>query len=329
MNTLRNRRLRQTRMRRSRGWILLCALWFAGFDSAASQPRSFFELDPPYTWAANSSLADELLSTCIHIANRLASVSYDECKGSGLTVSGTVSVLGTPILVGDYPADTTAGKLGNVLLFGGIHGDEYSSISIVFKWLAEMAGNEATQRFHWRVAPLLNPDGLLRPVVQRMNHNGVDLNRNFPIPDWQQEAQDYWIRRTSRNPRRYPGSAPLSEPESRWLAHEIERFNPSVIVSIHAPIHLLDFDGPLEPPAKLGPLYLRRMGTYPGSLGRYAGVYKKIPVVTIELPNAGKMPSPAEQRRIWTDLLAWLEKKLPAELEQRGPTPTSVSLSAN
>ena len=71
--------------------------------------------------------------------------------------------------------------------------------------------------FHWRVAPLVNPDGLLRERSQRMNDNGVDLNRNFPSPNWQEETRDYWIRRTSRNPRRYPGPGPLSEPESQWL----------------------------------------------------------------------------------------------------------------
>jgi hypothetical protein len=59
-------------------------------------------------------------------------------------------------------------------------------------------------------------------------------------------------------------------------------------------------------------LYLSLLGTYPGSLGRYAGVHKQIPVVTVELPYAGIMPKPGEINDIWLDLVQWLNKHLPA-----------------
>jgi hypothetical protein len=161
------------------------------------------------------------------------------------------------------------------------------------------------------VVPVLNPDGLLKQPALRMNANGVDLNRNFPSPNWDVEAPAYWIRRTSRNPRRYPGPSSLSEPESRWLANEIRTFQPDVIVSVHAPLEVLDFDGPPEPPRRLGSLYLDPMGTYPGSLGRWAGLHLRIPVVTIELPNAGILPSEKERLAMWTDLVRWLKRRLP------------------
>ena len=164
--------------------------------------------------------------------------------------------------------------------------------------------------FHWHVVPLVNPDGLLRPHSQRMNAHGVDLNRNFPTPNWLKESTEYWVNRTHRNPRRYPGPEPLSEPESQWLTKEIASFNPDVIVSVHAPYGILDFDGPRKAPEKLGHLYLNLLGTYPGSLGNYAGVVKRIPVVTIELPSAGTMPSPQETSRIWMDLVRWLKTNL-------------------
>jgi len=32
----------------------------------------------------------------------------------------------------------------------------------------------------------------------------------------------------------------LSEPESRWVSDEIERFQPQVIISVHAPFGVLD-----------------------------------------------------------------------------------------
>jgi len=214
-----------------------------------------------------------------------------------------------------------SGHLGaKVLLLGGIHGDEYSSVTIVFKWMAAMeAAPPSTLR--WRMLPLLNPDGLLREKSQRMNHNGVDLNRNFPTPDWQRETADYWVRRTGRNPRRYPGPSPLSEPESRFLHHEIERFQPDIIVAVHAPLEVVDFDGPRVPPDKLGSLFLQRMGTYPGSLGRYGGEQIGVPVITIELPSATIMPPADEQGRIWSDLHDYIERTL---CQGEAETPTTA-----
>jgi hypothetical protein len=200
--------------------------------------------------------------------------------------------------------------LGRVLLLGGIHGDEYSSVSVVFKWLEKLDRNHSGL-FHWRVVPLLNPDGLLRKKSQRMNERGVDLNRNFPSFNWTKEASDYWIRRTGKNPRRYPGPTPLSEPESEWLYREIERFRPTVIVSVHAPSHVVDYDGPSAPPTRLGPLFLNLMGTYPGSLGRFAGVMMGLPVITIELPSAGIMPTEEQQNKIWNDLVGYLTTESP------------------
>jgi hypothetical protein len=53
------------------------------------------------------------------------------------------------------------------------------------------------------------------------------------------------------------------------------------------------------------------MGTYPGSLGRFAGIHLGLPVVTLELPSAGIMPTADEQLRMWVDLIAWLRQHVP------------------
>ena len=259
-----------------------------------------------------SAPGDATAESCRRIAGKLSSVNLEECLRIGLEPSGGVAVSGTPILVKEYPPMVDRQARGRVLLVGGIHGDEYSSVTIVFKWMA-ILDRFHSGLFHWRISPLMNPDGLLRPRSQRMNANGVDLNRNFPCPNWLEATRDYWVRRTSSNPRRYPGSEPLSEPESRWLDQEIQEFKPDVIVSVHAPLEVLDFDGPPAAPKRFGSLHLNLLGTYPGSLGRYAGVYKEIPVVTIELPSAGIMPPTSEQKRIWLDLVRWLKTRLPAE----------------
>jgi len=249
--------------------------------------------------------------TCQRIAAKLSSVSLSECLRQQLTLSGGWSLKEAPILIKEYAPLPQRLPKGRVLLLGGIHGDEYSSVTISFKWMQTL-NRYHSGRFHWRIAPLVNPDGLLRHRSQRMNNNGVDLNRNFPTPNWEAESSNYWVKRTYRNPRRYPGPSALSEPESRWLASQIEEFSPDVIVSVHAPHGILDFDGPNQAPQRLGNLHLNLLGTYPGSLGNYAGVVKQIPVITIELPSAGIMPSTREISRIWMDLVKWLDNNLPA-----------------
>jgi len=247
---------------------------------------------------------------CSEIARKLGSVRTHDCSQSQLVSSGGVSVAGKPILIKEYPPLEGRKPMGKVLLIGGIHGDEYSSVSIVFHWMRKL-NNFHSGLFHWQVVPLLNPDGLLRRKPQRMNENDVDLNRNFPTPNWHSESMKYWVNKTKRNPRRFPGVDPLSEPESRWLVEKIKEFKPDAIVAVHAPYGILDFDGPRKhAPKSLGHLHLNLLGTYPGSLGNYAGIQNDIPVVTIELPYAGIMPKPGEISAIWTDMVVWLKKNM-------------------
>jgi protein MpaA len=248
-------------------------------------------------------------SQCTRIGNKLGSVSIKDCLDIGLHVTDGESVKGAAILIKEYPPLEKKEPLGKVLLIGGIHGDEYSSVSIIFKWLATL-NKHHSGLFHWLVIPLLNPDGLLRKESQRINENNVDLNRNFPINDWKNTAIKYWIEETGKNPRYYPGPEALSEPESNWLLGHINVFRPDVIVSVHAPHGIIDHDGPRIAPSKLGTLYLDYLGTYPGSLGNYAGVQYQIPVITIELPYAGIMPTKDEINSIWRDLVKWLRKNI-------------------
>ncbi len=264
---------------------------------------------------AMAEMAPEVETACQRIGAKLGSVSYRDCAGLGLEATGSFSVKQSAILIKEYPPLPDRRPMGRVLLIGGIHGDEYSSVSIVFKWMKTLERYHSGL-FHWRVAPLVNPDGLLRKQSTRVNANGVDLNRNFPMPNWNEETRHYWEVKTRRNPRRYPGTSPISEPETQWLVEEIRRFRPDVIVSVHAPHGIVDYDGPEEAPYKLGRLYLNLLGTYPGSLGRYAGVELQLPVVTIELPYAGIMPKPGEISHIWTDLVSWLKQNLKDELIQ-------------
>ena len=234
------------------------------------------------------------------------------CQAATLHDSGARSVLGRVI----WSRDVEAREKGvqaplRILVLGGIHGDEMSSVSTIFRWIQLASlGAGGAEALEWRFIPALNPDGLFSKPARRVNANGVDLNRNFPTPNWSRDAKIYWEKRTRRDPRRWPGRAPLSEPESRYLHGQMDAFKPNLIVSIHAPFGLLDFDGPTPPPRKLGRLYLDQVGIYPGSLGNYGGVHKGVPVVTIELPNATRSPLDSDVRLMWDDLLGWISQRL-------------------
>jgi len=247
---------------------------------------------------------------CQRIGHKLGSVSVTRCLYSQLQDTGARSVNGQAILLKEYaPMLERRKPIGRVLLIGGTHGDEYAAVSIVFKWMKTLDAYHSGL-FHWHVAPLMNPDGLLQKHSARLNAHGIDLNRNMPTPNWHKETAHYW-KKTRHDPRRYPGVEPLSEPESQWLYDEIKRFKPDAIVSVHAPYGVLDFDGPPVGPQKLGKLHLRLIGVYPGSLGNSAGVQHKIPVVTVELPYAGIMPSKLQTSKMWTDLVHWLRYNIP------------------
>jgi hypothetical protein len=255
---------------------------------------------------------------CEQIGNKLGSVSVEDCLKNSFVFGGGFSVNQRPLVIKEYQPVEGDKDDFRVLIMGGIHGDEYSSISILFKWLALFSPQSLEGEFYWRFAPLVNPDGLLDGQAKRQNANGVDLNRNFPSQDWNAGAAKYWQESTGSNPRRFPGSAAASEPEVRWVVEQIEAFQPDVIVSVHAPYHLLDFDGPARAPNRIGELYLHQLGVYPGSLGNFAGLNRSIPVVTLELPSAGIMPPTAQISLMWQDLVAWLDREGRKDLMNQG-----------
>ena len=249
---------------------------------------------------------------CAEFSARLPNVRMAVCEAAKLQPSAGRSVKAQTLWVRDVkPLNPNL----RVLVVGAIHGDEPSSAAVALHWigLALDAPIDTPQTVHWRFVPVLNPDGVLAQPPRRVNANGVDLNRNFPTPNWDRDADAYWQRRTGKDPRRWPGPKPLSEPESQFLQQQMESFKPDLIVSIHAPYGVLDFDGPSVPPSRLGRLYLDQLGIFPGSLGNYGGVHKGVPVVTIELPNAMRTPLDSEMRQMWLDLLRWTAERIGAQ----------------
>lgn len=253
-------------------------------------------------------------AACELFLHRLPGVGPALCQSAQLVPSGSRSQKGLPLYWRDVlPPSLPQQGAGlaaplRVLVVGAMHGDELTSASLALHWIA--LAQKAGQPVHWRFIPVLNPDGLLARRPTRVNARGVDLNRNFDTPGWEHDAPRHWEKRTRKDPRRWPGTAPLSEPESQFLHAQMDEFRPQLVVSIHAPYGVLDFDGPHEPPQRLGRLRLDRVGVFPGSLGHYGGVQQGMPVVTIELDHALRMPRDAEVRSMWDDLLRWMDARL-------------------
>lgn len=103
----------------------------------------------------------------------------------------------------------------NVLVMGGVHGDESEAVFLAHLLLARGCPVP--------LIPCANPDGAL--LRQRWNRNNVDLNRNLPTPDWSPEAL---------NTRYPPGAAPASEPETRAFLSALEQVRPSTVLSLHS-----------------------------------------------------------------------------------------------
>lgn len=263
--------------------------------------------------SATADMLSEQQVHCYQLADRIPDLPMEACLDGDLVASG-YSVMQRPLYSKDFPPVSGIEPNGRVLVVGGTHGDEWSSISQTYAWLALLNRRHQGQ-FHWRFIPVLNPDGALASPPTRTNHNNVDLNRNMSVLEGAKTPLQYW-QQTGQKNRRYPGTPPLSEPESQWLATQIEAFQPDVIISLHAPLGMVDFDGSnhhhphITPPHHLGHLALRDLRAYPGSLGNYAGVQRGIPVVTIELRDSRRMPNAKRSERLWVDVVRWLRVSL-------------------
>ncbi|NJM10430.1 MAG: murein peptide amidase A [Bdellovibrionaceae bacterium] len=191
---------------------------------------------------------------------------------------GCVSAEGTPIY--HYEKKGTDKNPKKIFAKALIHGDEGLSGSVARAWILRL--EKIDPRNTWRVMPVTNPDGW--KLNTRTNSKGVDLNRNFPTKDWEEQAISYWKKRMKSDPRRYPGPEPASEIETKCLIKHFDEFKPDFLISVHIPLGVLDFDGPkVKNPPRFSPLPWISLGNFPGSLGRFMWADRKVPVLTIEL----------------------------------------------
>ncbi|MGE4130508.1 MAG: M14 family zinc carboxypeptidase [Bdellovibrionales bacterium] len=170
------------------------------------------------------------------------------------------------------------GRIGpRVLILGGVHGDERegvdASMALLGRWQESFAF-----RLRVTVVPALNVDGVLRQ--QRVNANGVDLNRNMATNDWSPEIA---------SPRYHPGPRPNSEPETQALIRLLEERPPWFVLSLHSWKPLLNVNGDCGREAaaiaqRTGYEIQESIGyPTPGCLGTYCGLERDMPTLTYEI----------------------------------------------
>lgn len=222
------------------------------------------------------------------------------------------SVKGDPLIWSVFGKEGANGeKRDTTLILCGVHGDEITPIKFCFDIVDYL--NKNWERYYSGenklvvVAPIVSPDSFFTRRPSRTNSRKVDLNRNFPTQDWWQEATKLWAHKYRKDPRRNPGVRPGSEPEVVFQINLIKRYDPSKIISVHAPLTMLDYDGPenLKEPVvgkKANQLLLqmshqasgyriRNYPFFPGSLGNWAGNERGIPTYTLELPSSDNRKS--------------------------------------
>lgn len=264
--------------------------------------ESFPSIFPEY-----ESHLELINSWCQSVNREIAALKWklDPCKNLKWQIGG-LSVQGHPLV---YAVFGNPKATNTSLVFTAVHGDEITPFYLGIRlatWLQE--NQESLRDIRVVLAPLVNPDGFFVKPRTRVNARGVDVNRNFDTKDWRSRALVAWKKRFRSDPRRNPGKTPSSEPETLFQEELIHRVKPQKILSIHAPLNFLDYDGPSAMSLVRFPkeyvqecLKLRSKlkaisgGFFPGSLGNFAGQELGIPTLTLELPSA----DPAKAESYW------------------------------
>jgi protein MpaA len=209
------------------------------------------------------------------------------------------SNLGTPLMWLTFGEESTEAAKNTTIIMCGVHGDEITPVKFCWDLIRELKANHKFKDKLVIVAPLVAPDSFLKPKPTRTNGRGVDVNRNFPTVDWKADAHKRWQQVHKNDVRKFPGAKPASEQETVFQMNLILRYKPNKVISVHAPLTLLDYDGPAltagvgkSAKALLDQMSEKSSGykvsnypVFPGSLGNWAGKEKHIPTYTLELPN--------------------------------------------
>jgi protein MpaA len=189
------------------------------------------------------------------------------------------SVFGTPLQIW-LPEQSKP----EILIFAGIHGEEPESTGLLSRALRSLDKPSDT----CAIILCANPDGV--QLGTRGNANSVDLNRNFPSCNWQDKTVSHrWHTASNDRVALSPGHYAASEPETAALIRVIERLTPDLVISIHAPLGLIDDPDDTAMGAHFAelsglPRTVMDTGNTPGSFGSWSAE-QNLKTITYELPN--------------------------------------------
>jgi protein MpaA len=219
------------------------------------------------------------------------------------------SAQGTPLIWTTFGEENTEAQNNTTLVLCGVHGDEITPVKFCWDLMKELKTNHTFNDKLVVVAPLVTPDSFFKERPTRTNGAGVDVNRNFPTKDWHAEAHKRWKVSYKKDKRKFPGPRAASEQETIFQMNLIKRYRPNKVITVHAPLTLLDYDGPslkaeegksakdlLEQMSQKSSGYkVSNYPIFPGSLGNWSGKENHIPTYTLELPNS----NPRETEKFW------------------------------
>lgn len=257
----------------------------------------------------NTHAKKSSLKACQLLAKKRPSVTLEACNNINFSmIALTPKARSLPIIYKKIPT-TQAHKVPNILILGGIHANEVNSFDLAMQWLDKLL-KKKHHRYNWLIAPAININALVKTQPSRTNRHGVDINRNFPLAQNTLNNPTALWEKAGKKPRHYPGPKPFSEQETRIIDHLVKSFQPSLIIAIHAPLKLIDYDGLSHyAPKKLGDLPLNLTESYPGSLASYYWNIHRIAVLTIELGRVQNHRSPLQNAHLWYDLMRWLDQQ--------------------
>ncbi len=257
-----------------------------------------------FSWATLASSSSDLLKFCESMEDSFKKNEWDspEClkyKWNYVRKSNK----GVPLAWVVFGDEKTQSKNVTMILCG-VHGDEITPVKFCFDIMKELDQKKPSEHLVI-ISPLVSPDSFFIDKPTRTNSRGVDINRNFPTKDWKAKALKSWSEIYKKDKRRFPGDKASSEPEVVFQMNLIKRYQPKKIISVHAPLTLLDYDGPgfesseksgakellLQMSQKAEGYKVSNYPHFPGSLGNWAGVELKIPTYTLELPNTNPKES--------------------------------------
>jgi protein MpaA len=237
---------------------------------------------------------------CERVSAKFTSLGWEKDPCANLPWRATLQTAKkSPLLYLAFGTGTDA-----TLILSAVHPDEMTPVPMGFRLAKHLAEHPELLRPDQQViiAPLVNPDGFLIKKPTRTNARGVDANRNFFTMDWYEKSISWWKSLKEKRPSHFPGHFPNSEIETIFQVRLIDDYQPDKILSVHAPLGFLDYDGPgdqkrqvlspIEKQAKsLADAISRKSNNYrvvdysfyPGSLGNFAGNERQIPTITLEL----------------------------------------------